>query len=326
MKRIYTIAAVIIALQCAVAYGANPIRIYHDTANLNDTTLLYQDTTNILESAALEARLTIPPNTVAKLLWDYRNEGRYCWATMKRLGTVAIDDMSGSDKISVETGRRIDGKDTIASRKIYEIAKSKEDITIMVELNYRERKADVAIGYDQLDYIGTTPLDKDCRQMMGIEITGKSDVQYIVEEYVENPTEKLRTLWNKESVKKYLTDGHRPEDIEGIWKYLDRDNDPRYGRIGGEYTLAIVKTSDGYQMVYLSGANINSDAWHEGMKKGELRSTVFSCHYDMVWYDSMLNEHSAECSATMVGDNILQLDFPLLKTTVRLSKCATDSL
>ncbi len=111
------------------------------------------------------------------------------------------------------------------------------------------------------------------------------------------------------------------DPVEGFWKYLDRQNNPRYARLGGTYTLAVVADGDGgYDIIYLSGADVYADRWDEGMIKGHLRPTRFEGHYDLEWVDSTFGVHDRELSAQLDASGILTLNFPLLKTQIRLSR------
>ena len=73
--------------------------------------------------------------------------------------------------------------------------------------------------------------------------------------------------------------------------------------MGGDYTVAIVDNGDnGFDIIYLSGAETNGRQWHTGLKKGQLIPTQF---------------------ATIETGEILRLDFPLLRTSIRLAKLPT---
>ena len=112
----------------------------------------------------------------------------------------------------------------------------------------------------------------------------------------------------------------------GVWRYLDRDNDPAWSRPGGKYTLGIVRDEgekDAWTIVYLGGAVTNSDRWSPGMRKGSLKGSGFLRDFNLEWIDAMcgvLGEDD-ECSAALSDDGqILTLRFPLDKATLRFSR------
>lgn len=110
---------------------------------------------------------------------------------------------------------------------------------------------------------------------------------------------------------------------QGVWTFLDRDNDPRWARPGGRYTLGIAPSTDDeetWEIIYLEGAVTNASRWKPGMKKGRMLPTPFVRHYHLEWIDALFDslDRSQECSATMSDDGeILTLSFPLDHSTMR---------
>ncbi len=121
-----------------------------------------------------------------------------------------------------------------------------------------------------------------------------------------------------------------PDEISsspaGVWRYLDRDNDPAWSRPGGKYTLGIMpdQHADGsWTIVYLDGALTNSGQWRPGMIKGHLEESGFLRDYNLEWTDAMHVSlgRDDECSARLSDDGmILTLVFPLDKATLRFSR------
>lgn len=133
----------------------------------------------------------------------------------------------------------------------------------------------------------------------------------------------ISTKWTVELLKDYYK--NKASAHEGFWTYLDRQNEMNYARPGGKYTMALVKNATGgYDIVYLAGAQVNNGQWSEGMLKGRLIPTIFADHFNLEWYDSMLNLIDDETSATIEQGAILTLNFPLLKAQMRFSKMPKD--
>lgn len=149
---------------------------------------------------------------------------------------------------------------------------------------------------------------------------GPVAVADLVYAYTPDQSGKLFTGHTEQSLMALLSND-RPAP-EGVWKYLDRDNDERYARLGGDYKLAIVPsaTGEGFDIIYLDGAKVKGSLWKPGMLKGRLTPTVFTGQYNLVWYDSHMRPIHREASASVQQGAILTLSFPLYKTTLRFSR------
>lgn len=109
------------------------------------------------------------------------------------------------------------------------------------------------------------------------------------------------------------------DTIEGYWLYLDRVMDGKKSRLGGKYRLAIVRNGAGYDVLYMSGAEVYPQIWKPLMLKGRLEDTQFVDNYNAVWYDSKKKEIEDEGYATF-ADNILTIHLPLNGIVVRFQK------
>lgn len=174
---------------------------------------------------------------------------------------------------------------------------------------------------------------------------GKLSLTVFSTETCTPPAIALASGYDFEDLRERLRTSRDP--VEGFWTYFDRSNDPSYARLGGRYTLAIVKKDvsdlsssgssglitgfnfDSYDIIYISGAQTLAGSWQPMMLKGALRSTIFDGHYDLEWIDSTMQSISTDIHATIDCSNetsssltgsLLTLSFPLLKTTIRFSK------
>ena len=117
----------------------------------------------------------------------------------------------------------------------------------------------------------------------------------------------------------YLTRSDDP--IEGLYSYMDRENNPVVARLGGMYRLALVKNqSAGYDILYMSGAEVNASRWQFGMLKGTLTPTLFVGQYDLIWRDAMGEPITLDCHATVEPGALFKVEFPLLDASIRFSK------
>lgn len=125
------------------------------------------------------------------------------------------------------------------------------------------------------------------------------------------------TSWTRETLDQYLEETIDP--IEGYWRYLDRDTQDEWLRLGGRYTLAIVKSGDNYDIIYIDGAQVKKSLWQTGMLKGHMAKTAFSGNYDLSWIDATAEPIGGEAYASVDGI-ILSLNFPEYKSQVRFAK------
>ena len=110
------------------------------------------------------------------------------------------------------------------------------------------------------------------------------------------------------------------DPLEGYWSYLDRETDDSRARLGGRYDLAIVKEGDEYVLLYVDGAEVNSSMWKPMMIKGSMKPTPFKSHYDLTWYDSMMEPMDDDTFSMVDGDMILTLKFPVYRSQLRFYK------
>lgn len=116
--------------------------------------------------------------------------------------------------------------------------------------------------------------------------------------------------------------GFSPERVDlgrtgkRTWEYLDRDTDAAYARLGGHYRIATVPDgAGGYDIAYLSGAEVCAPLWEEGMKKGAMKPSRAG-GYDLRWLDAEGRGMGPEANAQING-GILTLNFPLYRSTLR---------
>lgn len=107
--------------------------------------------------------------------------------------------------------------------------------------------------------------------------------------------------------------------LEGYWKYLDRKMDDKKMRLGGKYTIAIVRNKEMYQILYISGAAKMPDIWKPYTIKGTLKTTPFIDNYDLQWFDAQKEEIPDEGYATL-SEGILSINLPINGTIVRFYK------
>lgn len=133
----------------------------------------------------------------------------------------------------------------------------------------------------------------------------------------EAPSIALAPFGSVEALKKHIS---ASTDLnEAFWEYFDRKTDPLKASLGGKYLIATLANGNGYDIVYISGAEVNRNLWTPLSIKGSLLPDGFIGSYILHWTDADGHDISYETSATIDG-NLLSLSFPYWKSTLRFVK------
>jgi S1-C subfamily serine protease len=113
---------------------------------------------------------------------------------------------------------------------------------------------------------------------------------------------KEMTQWNLNSLKKYFND-NSIDDLEGVYEKYGMGNSEN----DSKYSIALIKESDNYKIIYLGGAN-KSKNWSEGELKGTISKSSIKDFYKVEWImsDKSLNE---DVYLTTSKYNFLEFDF-----------------
>lgn len=164
-----------------------------------------------------------------------------------------------------------------------------------------------------------TPAVSQCDSMgVIVEPGGTMQVERTLLSYEHKETVVSQTQWTKELLDAHFAKSKNP--FEGYWDYLDRDMDDGIARIGGKYRIALVENEDGYDVIYVSGAQVRKGEWREGMLKGRLVKTIFTDNYKAMWIDSTFRPIDDDVNGFFESGVILDMSFPVYKSKVRFSK------
>jgi hypothetical protein len=199
-----------------------------------------------------------------------------------------------------------------------------------VAIEWNDRDGDVAtisVGNKILQEIAevqlSRPVGEERIRILGNPQSTKVDVCELILETTVVPEQKLATDWDENSLMEHFASDYCAP-IEGVWDYMDRENEPRIAQPGGRYRVGIVANgSGGYDIIYMDGAKVNSDKWHCGMLKGRLQPTIFTGQYRLEWYDATFEPISTDTYAELSQSALLTLQFPTLSASIRLSKVVT---
>lgn len=128
----------------------------------------------------------------------------------------------------------------------------------------------------------------------------------------------LYTSWTREALDSHFATSKNP--YEGYWTYLDRDMEDTWLKLGGRYTIALVETDNGYDVIYVDGAQVKKSQWITGMKKAEMNKTIFTDNFNGKWFDATLEAIDQDVYVTFESGVILSFKFPVYKSQVRFSK------
>lgn len=196
-----------------------------------------------------------------------------------------------------------------------------------LELRLCESNSAISIGNKVMSHICDLPEVSLPQKQIAIGSKDKLDISEVRIESVYDRRPSLCTDWTLDSLKSHIA--LSDDKAEGFWTYLDRENDPDLATLGGRYTLATVKSGDGYDIIYVDGSKINPDLWECGKIKGHLSPTIFKNHYNLVWYDAEMSKLDADDETfASLDDNmvLLTLNFPLLSSKMRFSKARLEAV
>lgn len=135
---------------------------------------------------------------------------------------------------------------------------------------------------------------------------------------LQSKSPNLYTHWTREALDLHFASSKNP--YEGYWTYLDRDMEDTWLKLGGRYTIALVETDSGYDVIYVDGAQVKKSQWTTGMKKAEMTKTIFTDNFNGKWYDATLDPIDQDVYATFESGVILSFKFPVYKSQIRFSK------
>lgn len=324
--------AIIFFTTAGTAYAETERRYINDVSQLSNEKMLFQ-LDSMITGAAIETRVAFPDwksssKSKVSLIWGYVDDATTYYSLSITHGHTDLSDSFDKPFIEMIVSRHV-GTDTetLLTRKITDgIAGGPNYNSIAVEL-LPDGQTDIYAGSKHLELVTSLNTDHPTSGSLGIKADGKINVDEIIIEQTPSPLRDVATTWTPESIKAHLLKKGTTDPIEGYWTYLDRDNDDRYARIGGRYRIAIIGNDDGtaYDIIYMSGGEVNASAWKPGMRKGTLTPTIFSNHYNLTWFDASFRKMQHDIHASVTQNAIIELSFPTLKTTIRLSKEPMDN-
>lgn len=255
------------------------------------------------------------------LVFNRDDQGNYCAVVLSCDNSAPFDDITDERSMRVAIIQREGGNTTELAQTTLSKGVSLEDDMNTLCVDVDERGVKVSIGKNELQQILEADIKRPAEVVQVGYLVG-AGARVAIERAVltiDNEQQVITTTsWTREALDEYFATSEDPN--EGYWKYLDRDMQDDWLRLGGRYTLAVVRSDDGYDIIYLEGAQVKKSLWHEGMLKGHMTKTVFSGNYDATWIDATMEPIEKDVQATIENGVILTLYFPVYKSQVRFAK------
>ncbi len=255
------------------------------------------------------------------LVFNRDRYGNYCAVVLSCDNSTPYNNITDQLTMQVAIVQRTDsGTTQLAQTQLNKGVSLEDDLnTLCVDVD--ERSVTVSIGKNELLQVLEASVTRPVGDVSvgylvgpGSRVSIERAVLTIGNEKQVNPT----TLWTRDALDAYLEQSADP--VEGYWKYLDRDMQDEWLRLGGRYTLAVVRADDGYDLIYVDGAQVKKSQWQWGMLKGHMTKTAFSGNYDLRWIDATMEPIDKDAYATIENGIILTLYFPVFKSQVRFAK------
>lgn len=249
------------------------------------------------------------------------DNGDYCAVVLSCNNSTPFDDITDQRAMQVTLVQRV-GRDFIelAQATVTGGVSLEDDMnTLCVDVD--ERSVNVSIGKDELQQVLEASVTRPVGAVGVGYLVGPGAsvaIERAVLTIASDNQVTTTTRWTRQALDEYLAQSNDP--IEGYWRYLDRDMEEKWLRLGGRYTLAIVRSDDGYDLIYIDGAQVKKSQWQTCMLKGHIVKTIFSGNYDLTWIDATMEPIVEDAYATIENGVILTLSFPIYKSQVRFAK------
>ena len=255
------------------------------------------------------------------LVFNYGEMGDYCAVVLSCDNSTPYDDITDqrSMRVSIVQNDGMDEKELACTSLTRGVSLEDDMNTICVDVN--EQQVTVSIGKNDLQQVLEVPVKRPVGMVQVGYLVGpgaRTAVERAVLTIENEQQIAATTLWSLENLEEYLSQSTDP--VEGYWRYLDRDMQDEWLRLGGRYTLAVVRADDGYDLIYIDGAQVKKSMWQLGMIKGHISKTQFTGNYDLRWIDATMEPIDKDAYATIENGVILTLNFPVYKSQVRFAK------
>ena len=307
-----------------------------DTMHISSTVYRYQLRMANLNNKQGKFKTIVDPMTGEKrkltntqwgLVFNHDGDGNYCAVVLSCDNSAPYDDITDQRTMLVTVIQCKDNQfiDLAHATVIKGISLEDDLNTVCVDVD--ERAVTVSMGKDEMQQVLEATVTRPAGNVMVGYLTGPG-ARVAIERAVltinnDNQIAATTTRWTQEALDTYFANSADP--IEGYWQYLDRDMQDEWLRMGGRYTLAVVRADDGYDIIYIDGAQVKKSLWRPGMLKGHMVKTAFTGNYDLRWIDATMEPIDRDAYATIENGVILTLSFPVYKSQMRFAKVLDEN-
>ena len=308
-------------------YYSNPI---HNIAtfNINNTFKIQARFSNLnnIEGKTIKiqdtkGKTTKISNPEYGLIWNYIDKNNYYLIKINCFNTN-LHDIIDQRKMAINIIKFDNGKENKLQTIVLDDKTNLFDGFNTIEIYYNNSKTDIYIGDKKL-YMVSEIYDIEYQNTITSGFYIGSGSILAIERFTIQTEDASKytntTKWNKQTIDKYL-ENEKTDIIEGLWSYLDKNINEKNLKLGGKYTIAIIKNQSGYDLIYYDGAEKNKHNWQCGMLKGIIQKTSFQDNYNLIWWDSKKNAIDVDTYSTITDFKILTLYFPTEKSLIRFYK------
>ncbi|MBR5117926.1 MAG: hypothetical protein IK100_04700 [Muribaculaceae bacterium] len=272
-------------------------------------------------------------STECGLVFNHTSHG--CWQVSVSCSNSSLYNESVDSRTMTVKLIRNDGTGTVVNQATLDSGVDLDEGYNYLGVNVEGNTITVKIGKDQLNEVLTYQLTENDREaatgipsvkvgyfagpgsMISIERAVLS-----FDDQPQFPATSLETQWTREALDRHFAASKNP--YEGYWTYLDRDMEDQWLKLGGKYTIALVENENGYDVIYVDGAQVKKSMWHMGMKKAEMTQTIFTDNFTGKWYDATLQPIDDDVFVTFESGVIVNFKFPVYKSQIRFSKVLNE--
>ncbi len=248
---------------------------------------------------------------------------KHYWAAVVRsYNTHLHDDMLDKRCMRVTLLHVVNGNEQIV--KEVDIEKNVELSTgfNIIGIEMKDGILTVSVGKNAWTPVLEMPLNEDGANagLLGCYVgpAAQCKIERLVFSYDSSIVKPIMTAWTVERLNARFAQSRNP--YEGYWEYLDRDMEDKWLRMGGRYKIALVASDDGYDIIYIDGAQVKKSLWKTGQLKGRLKNTIFTDNFNGYWVDATLRPFENDVYATFESGVILNMKFPVYQSQMRFSK------
>lgn len=192
---------------------------------------------------------------------------------------------------------------------------SKTPIFLRAQLN--GNSIDLWAGAKLLEYAGNVPFDGFADTA---KITSRYDITLDRSYNLFVPVPDIPQICPDEAAISELLS--RCKDSRcGIWDFFDEEVETEIALKGGRYKVALLPSeSGGYDVIYISGAAVDSSRWNAGALKGHLTPTPFADTFTLYWIDSQGKKIDDMTPYATIEGAIMSFVFPIQKAKFRFVK------